>query len=52
MINRMSIEKLAYNIMKRAIKAEFTDTAENEHNLREDFMELAERLGYKVEKVK
>ena len=56
MINRMSIEKLSLNIMKRAIRAEFIaepDSArENERNIHEDFVELADRLGYRVVKVK
>lgn len=55
MINRMSIEKLATNILKRAVAAEHISDADardyNERNLREDFEELAQRLGYKVEKI-
>ena len=54
MINRMSVEKLSHNIMKRAIRAEFivepASAAENERNIREDFIELADRLGYRVVK--
>lgn len=56
MINRMSIEKYAISILKRAVAAEYIGSATqakiNEEYIHEDFKELAERLGYKVEKVK
>lgn len=55
MINRMSIEHLATNIMKRAIMAEALNAgqalAENERNIHVDFQELADRLGYRVQKI-
>lgn len=55
MINRMSIERLATNIMKRAIIAEALNAGqaleENERNIHQDFQELADRLGYRVQKI-
>lgn len=52
MKNRMSIEKLATNIMKRAVAAEHIQGAysqkQNEINIIDDFIELADRLGYRV----
>lgn len=55
MLNRMKIEELATTIMKRAVVAEYipdcSPAAErNTSFIHFDFIELADRLGYRVEK--
>lgn len=55
MLNRFSIEVFATKIMKRAAVAEYipddTDTGQkNMSAIHEDFKDLADLLGYRVEK--